>query len=207
MIRPEILAAFRRNSEVLGSLTLVGLGGWIVLRSGWFWMLIGALIVLAGLGLAYISWRKLAFRSEEVGPGVVEVDERQISYFSAYEGGAVSINQLARVSAVTGVAGGQAKDVHWVLEEDGGARLVIPNSAAGAEQLFDAFAALDGVDYASASRAIGALSNESLVIWSKPHQHVYPSVRRRADHRSCAACGLSGRWVQAEGGLAYWDRA
>lgn len=168
MIRPEILTLFRRYSEVLMGLMLAGLGGWVLLRSGWFWMLIGGLTLLAGIGLAYIAWRKLAFRSEEIGPGVVEVDERQISYFAAYEGGVVSINQLARISAVTTAQAGRAADVHWVLEEDGGGRLVIPNTAAGAEQLFDAFAALDGVDYASATRAIGALRNESLVIWAKP---------------------------------------
>jgi len=168
MIRPEVLAIFRRYSEVLIGLMLAGLGGWVVLRSGWFWMLIGAAVMIAGLGLAYIAWRKLAFRSKEIGPGVVEVDERQISYFSAYEGGAVSINQLAQISAVTDMRAGQAGQMHWVLEEDGGGKLVIPNSAAGADQLFDAFAALDGVDYASASRAIGAVQSETLVIWSKP---------------------------------------
>ncbi len=168
MIRPEILTTLRKYSEVFVGLALAGLGGWILLRSGWFWMLIGGLLLLAGAGLAYIAWRKLAFRSEEVGPGVVEVDERQISYFSAYDGGVVSINQLARISAVTGAKGGPPHDVHWVLEEDGGTRLIIPNSAAGAEQLFDAFSALDGVDYASATRAVGAMKHQSLVIWSKP---------------------------------------
>jgi len=168
MIRPEVLAVFRKYSEVILGLVLAGLGGWVLLRSGWFWMLVGAAVMLAGLALAYIAWRKLAFRSNEVGPGVVEVDERQISYFSAYEGGAVSIEALSRITVITNDEGPWAEDMHWVLEEDGGSRLVIPNSAAGAEKLFDAFSALPGVDYTMAARAMGSTQNDSYVIWAKP---------------------------------------
>jgi len=99
---------------------------------------------------------------------VVEVDERQISYYAAYEGGAISINQLARVTILSADTGPWAEDLHWLLEEDGGGRLMIPNSASGAEKLFDALSALNGVDYAAATRAMASTQPDAIVLWSKP---------------------------------------
>lgn len=168
MIRPEVLTVLQKYSELLAGLATALIGVWFMTRIGWFWIALGALVVFAGLGLAYTAWRRRAFATDQIGPGLVEVDERQISYLAAYEGGAVSINQLARITAVSNTEGPWAEDLHWVLEEDGGATLTIPNSAAGAEQLFDAFAALDGVDYAAATKAMGSTNHDSFVIWSKP---------------------------------------
>ena len=101
------------------------------------------------------------------GPGVVEVDERQITYFAPLGGGAVSINDLARVTILTNDQGPFAEDIHWLLEENGGLRLLIPNSAEGAAQLFDALAPLKGVDFEAAIRAMGSTTPDSFVIWAK----------------------------------------
>ena len=168
MIRPEAAAFFKRHSEIFAGLIIALIGLWLATRIGWFWTAIGVIIALMGLGLAFTAFRRLIFKTDQIGPGVVEVDERQISYFSAYEGGTVSIETLARITAITTDEGPWADDLHWVLEEDGGTTLTIPNSAAGAEQLFDAFAALDGVDYSMATKAMGTTSHDSFVIWSKP---------------------------------------
>ncbi len=168
MIRPEVTAFFKKYSEIFAGLIVAFVGLWLATRLGWFWTALGVVIASMGLGLVFVAFRRLIFKTDQIGPGVVEVDERQISYFSAYDGDVVSIESLARITAVTSSEGPWADDLHWVLEEDGGTTLTIPNSASGAEQLFDAFAALDGVDYSMATRAMGTTSHDSFVIWSKP---------------------------------------
>lgn len=168
MIRPEVLAFFRKYSEAIAGILVALIGLWLALRSGWFWTGIGIIIAGMGAGLTFTACRRLLFKTDQIGPGVVEIDERQISYFAAYDGGVVSIESLARITAISTDEGPWADDLHWVLEEDGGTILTIPNSAAGAEQLFDAFSALDGVDYSMATKALGATSNDSYVIWAKP---------------------------------------
>ncbi len=168
MIRPEILALLKKYAEPLVGLAVFAVGFWFLTYVGWFWKVIGAIIIFAGLGLFTTSLRRITFRTDQIGPGVVEVDERQISYFSAYEGGVVSIESLARITAITNDQGPWADDLHWVLEEDGGTVLTIPNSATGSSKLFDAFSALDGVDYSMATKAMGTTQNDSYVIWSKP---------------------------------------
>ena len=166
-IRPEIRALFRKYSEVIAGVALALLGVWNILGTGWVLDLLGFALLVLGAGIAFTALRRLRFPVQSDGPGVVEIDERQISYFSAYSGGTVSIENLARVTAVSPAAGSAVKDMHWHLEEDGGTVLSIPASAAGVERLFDAFAALDGVDYDKATKALHATEENSFVIWAK----------------------------------------
>ena len=168
MIRPEIRAGFIKFREVVGGCALALFGVWLALLGGWFWTGLGVIVVMLGVALSLNALRRLRFQTDQVGPGVVDVDERQISYYAAYEGGAVSINQLARVTILSDDAGPWADDLHWLLEEDGGARLLIPNSASGAEKLFDALSALNGVDFAAATRAMTQTTPDAVVLWSKP---------------------------------------
>ena len=173
LVRPEIHALLMRWSEVLVGLVVGLIGLWFGLRPGFFWQGLGLVIGTVGLGLAYIAWRRLRFNTAQAGPGLVEVDERQISYFAAYEGGAVSIDQLARISAIAPGGGAGSGSLTWVLEEDGGITLTIPHAASGAQLLLDAFAALPGVDYASAQRALETRDGQSYVIWSKPRDALH----------------------------------
>lgn len=174
MIRPEVIALFWRYSEVLAALALAVLGLWATNGLGLFWNVIGAIMIGAGLGLAWTAWRKLRLTSKDTnGPGVVEVDERQVTYFAPYEGGAVSINDLARVTIVTSDKGPKAGDIHWLLEENGGTRLLIPNSAEGAAQLFDALSPLKGINFEAAIRAMGSTANASFVIWAKDRARLH----------------------------------
>lgn len=173
MIRPELVALFRRYAEVIVGLAIAALGFWLLTRADWFWKLIGGLILAFGLVTFTTALRRITFKTDQIGPGMVEVDERQISYFSAHEGGVVSIEALARITCITTEDGPWAEDMFWVLEEDGGTTLTIPNSATGTEKLFDAFSALPGVDYTMATKAMGSTHNDSYVIWSKPHKALH----------------------------------
>ncbi len=168
LVRPEVQSLLMRWSEVLAGLAVGILGVWFATRIGVFWQVLGGIIVLIGLGLAFAGWRRIGFASTRTGPGLVEVDERQISYFAAYEGGVISIDQLARVSAIAPAKGGGPDDLLWVLEEDGGVTLSIPNAASGAQLLFDAFAALPDVNYSNAQKALASRGSDSFVIWTKP---------------------------------------
>lgn len=168
MIRPEVQAFLARHSEVLLGLSLVGFGILSFNNFGILWQAAGVLLFLCGAAIAWTAWRRVRLTSKvQDGPGVVEVDERQITYFAPHEGGAVSINDLARVTILTNDQGPIREDVHWLLEEDGGTRLLIPNSAEGAAQLFDALAPLKGVDFEAAIRAMGSTKIDSFVIWAK----------------------------------------
>ncbi|TDT74060.1 hypothetical protein BDE40_2845 [Litoreibacter halocynthiae] len=168
MIRPEIHDLFWRYFELLIGAAIIVMGVMIFNLHGLLWQGIGAMFVVAGLAYLWTAWRRVRLTSKtHDGPGVVEVDERQITYFAPLGGGAVSINDLARVTILTDDRGPFAEDVHWLLEENGGSRLLIPNSAEGAAQLYDALAPLKGVDFEAAIRAMGSSTPDSFVIWAK----------------------------------------
>ena len=74
-------------------------------------------------------------------PGVVEVDEAQVAYLGPATGGFVSLPELAEIRLIA--VQGQR---HWRLKQTDGQALIIPVDAAGAGALYDAFAALPGID-------------------------------------------------------------
>lgn len=118
---------------------------------------------ITGVGVVLFFFAVLRLRLSPVGTaaGVVEVDERQVGYLTADDGGGfVSINDLTRLELV-----GAAGDRHWVLSHLAGPALVIPASADGAEQLFDAFAALPGLRIEDAARAMGRDGPQ--LIWTR----------------------------------------
>lgn len=141
---------------------LVALGGiWLGLRGG---------IILAGAGLAVVgvaavlglsSWRRLRFAGDGgrgpgavapgLGPGAVDIDEGQITYFSAETGGAIALNDLAEIRLIA--LGGLPV---WRLRQGDGQALLVPLSALGAEALYDVFAALPGMDMARLLAAMQA---------------------------------------------------
>ncbi len=169
-VRPEAASTLSRWSEVLASLLIVGLGLWATTGSGWLLQSLGVGILLIGLGLAFTAFRRMQFGKFTGGVGVVDLDERQLSYFSAFDGGAVSLDMLARVTIITGPNQSAAQ---WFFEEDGGGQLLIPANAAQADLLFDAMAALSGVDYDRASKAMTSRVDQQHVIWSKERAQLH----------------------------------
>ncbi len=100
------------------------------------------------------------------GVGVVEVDERQITYLGPMGGGAISINELVRVKVRTTSLGPLASDFFWEFTDREGQRLTIPGDAENAGALFDALTALPGADYEAVIRASGTTDESEQLVWS-----------------------------------------
>ncbi|TVP74085.1 MAG: hypothetical protein EA339_01230 [Rhodobacteraceae bacterium] len=133
LIRPELMATVSRWSEVLTGLGIAAFGLWALQARGSFFQGLAALVMLAGMALAVIGWRRMRFRRTGAAPGVVQLIEGQISYFGPENGGFIALGDLVELHLTDH---GQS----WLLVAQDDTRLTIPVAAAGAEALFDAFA-------------------------------------------------------------------
>ncbi len=138
-IRPELRAFLARWSEVLTGLCIAAFGLWALQARDSFFQLLAVLVVLAGLGLALIGWRRLRFRRTGAAPGVVQLVEGQISFFGPETGGFIALRDLVELHLV-------AHGKVWLLVTADDTRLEIPVAATGSEALFDAFATLPGLN-------------------------------------------------------------
>ena len=103
--------------------------------------MLGFSMVVAGAVLMFAGFQRARFRVASDGPGMVQVDEGQVTYFGPLDGGSVAIRQLSLVELDP-----KSKPAStWVLTEPGQPPLAIPTTASGAEALFDVFASLDGI--------------------------------------------------------------
>ncbi len=169
LIRPELKAALSRYSEVLTGLGIAVFGLWALQARGAFFQGLAALVVLAGLALAVIGWRRLRFRREGAAPGVVQVVEGQISYFGPDEGGFIALGDLVELHLID-----NGRLWHLVAQDD--TRLTIPVAAAGSEALFDAFAGLPELRMAALLDALD-------VPGPVPARCLWVHPARRATHR------------------------
>lgn len=172
-VRPELAEALTRWREAAVGAALVVLGAWWAWDAFGFHLWLGIAVSIVGAAILLEGIRRARFRPGSGGPGVVEVDERQITYFGPETGGAVSIDTLARVMILTTDDAPGGDDAHWMLEDESGAMLLIPASAAGAEQLFDAIAALPGADHEAVLRAMGSTVRKRHVVWEMAHRRLH----------------------------------
>ncbi|MCX7644834.1 MAG: hypothetical protein N2Z62_05985 [Rhodobacteraceae bacterium] len=170
-LRPELHARLLRWREAaIGALVALA-GVWGVATAGGAVFLAALFALFVGLALVWGGVRRARFPGGGQGPGLVEVDERQVTYFGPGGGAAVSIDALTRVEIVTNDAGPFASDLFWVFESEGMAPLIVPGDAVGAERLFDALTALPGVDFDQVLAATGSTEPRRFVIWSRTDLH------------------------------------
>lgn len=161
-IRPEVRAALWRWRELLIGAAITALGASWVLGPGGLLGWVGGLLIVAGLALVVIGVQRARFRAGSDGPGVVTVDEGQITYFGPLTGGAVALSEIERLTLDP-----TARPHHWILQQPGQPPLYIPVNARGAEALFDVFATLPGL---RTEQMLGALHNPGdspVVIWQR----------------------------------------
>lgn len=173
LIRPELLAATRRNAELLAALALAAFGLWTAWQGGYLLTPLGLALFALGLGWALTAWRRLRFQQDGDAPGIVRVTEAQIAYFGPRIGGFVGLPDLAEIRLLT-LRGRRI----WKLKQGDGQLLHIPVESDGAEALFDAFATLPGIDMAALVAALGsdappsdarviALAEVDRLIWAR----------------------------------------
>lgn len=150
IIRPAVSAALYRWREVIAAAAIGAVGVWFIRLGGLILVPAGAgTIVLAG-ALGLNAWRRLRFGQDVAAPGVVEVDEGQISYMGPEIGGFISLPELVEIKLIT-LRGRRL----WRLKQADGQTVLVPVDAAGADRLFDAFASLPGMDTADLVAALG----------------------------------------------------
>ena len=161
-MRPEASAAIARWREALigGAVALLGIywasGTGLLKWIGFFLVFAGGALVLAGI-------QRARFRMAGVGPGVVQVDERQVTYFGPLDGGAVAIGDIQTLTLDT-----SSVPPVWVLSQPGQGDLHIPVNAEGSDALFDAFAALPGIRTEHMLAQLEQKPDHPVVIWSRP---------------------------------------
>ncbi len=170
-IRPELSAALLRYREALGAGLVVLAGLWLMALGGYVLVPLGLIVATIGAVLTLTALRRARFVQEVAAPGLVEIDERQISYLAPELGGFVSLDELMEIRLLA-IKGRRM----WRLKQADGLALLIPVDAQGAERLFDVFASLPGMDSAALVLALqpGAAQNANLklvaetrVIWRK----------------------------------------
>jgi len=122
-------------------------------------------LLAVGAGFALWFWAALQRARFDgaglPGPGVVTIDERRIAYFGPFDGGVISIDGLTAISIESG------PEPVWRLRVSDGTVLRVPAAAEGAEDLPEAFAALDGFSPARAAHALAARGNATFPVWRR----------------------------------------
>lgn len=140
MIRPTVRAFLSRWAEVGAALLALALGLWTASLGGLVLIPFGLVLAAAAGGWALLALRRARFRGDPGAPGLVELDEARLRYLHPKLGGEIALHDLAELRLVS-LRGRQV----WHLQDLSGRALLIPLDAAGAADLFDAFAALPGL--------------------------------------------------------------
>ncbi len=172
-IRPEAMATLTRWREVALSLAGVAFGTWVMLRGGWFYGILGGLVLTFALGLALTGWRRMRFDTGDGAPGIVQYDEGAIAYFGPETGGVVALSEITEVQAVSRPGG-----LVWRIEQTDAAAVEIPVGAHGAERLFDTFAALPGARPAAFLDAVENPPQGQRRIWRRAQPATESSLPR-----------------------------
>ncbi|MGI9389119.1 MAG: hypothetical protein ACR2O1_03600 [Boseongicola sp.] len=168
LIRPEAAAVLSRWREVLAGLVVALIGVWLITNRFGALYLIGWGLSVGGFSMMIAGIRHARFPAGSGGPGIIELDERKLTYFSPETGGSVSLDDLLKIAIRTTDAGPFVSDMFWEWTDTTGQTLAVPSDAEGSEQIFDALSALDDVDYDAVMKASGEVTENYFVVWKRP---------------------------------------
>lgn len=166
-IRPEATARMRQWQGVIIGVVLLAIGIWFAARGFGALAFLGYAMVIAGVALGWAGWQRARIQISDGGPGLVEVKEKQLSYFAAEGGVRFSLNDVVKIEIVTTDVGPFADDMFWLFELKDRSLLRIPSSAEGGEALIDVLAGFPGADYEAVIKASGSTARERFLIWQK----------------------------------------
>lgn len=161
-IRPEARAVLWQWRECLVGGAFVLFGFWLILGPGFLLSILGYAALAAGGALIWLGVQRARFRGTDGGPGMVRVDEGQVSYFGPLTGGMIAVREMSQLSL-----DGRMFPAHWQLEQPGVPALMIPVNATGAESLFDAFATLPGIETERMLSLLRSNPHQTVVIWQR----------------------------------------
>lgn len=148
-IRPEILTGLWRLREVVVTGAIAVLGLWLIVLGGWILVPLGLIILTLSAILIRHARARLRFEQAVGAPGLVELDEAQLAYLGPEVGGFISLHEAVELRLVT-MRGRRL----WRVKQADGQAMLVPVDATGAGQLFDAFAALPGMDVTALAAAL-----------------------------------------------------
>ncbi len=164
-IRPSLRKQLARWSEPIAASVIALVGARFLwkgtTRYDWMTQAIGLVLLLLGAAIFLAAFRRVQFKRDEKGPGLVEVTERQITYMTPVGGGSVDLEAMTRLEIRSTLEMGRV----WVLKQSEGPTLFIPINAAGGEKLFDAFSALPGMEAAKLLSGFKTETDQRDVIW------------------------------------------
>lgn len=170
-IRPEVAEALKRWKDVVVGASIGLFGLWLATQTYGIRSQFGAALILVAVALIYSGLQRARRPKGSGGPGVVEVDERQITYFGPEDGGAVSIDALSHIDVVASGEGDRASDFLWVFHQPDAPPLYVPGNAEGAQDIFDALAALPDVDFEGVIAVSKSRRAAQRRIWAKDRDH------------------------------------
>ncbi len=167
IFRPEAVQTLKRWKEpvVIGVILLATLRiFWLAyVESSWIMALFGVVLALVLGSLFYVALLRMHLRSDASGPGLVEIDERNITYLAPQLGGVVSLDSIRKIDVSPTRSGRR----NWVLYSYDVPPVMIPFNAQGADRLIESFSALPGLGVERISRAARSNSLVIETIWEK----------------------------------------
>ena len=166
-VRPAAKKLLRHWLEVI--LILLGFlfFGYMALQSvGRILPLIYGAISLALLFLMFVAIRRARYLSEvDIESGFVEVDERQITYFSLGQSWSLSLEDLILVEVEITI--NETQSFYWVITDIYGSIIRIPTTVKGNENLLDSISSLKGVLFDQITNSLNASTSGKHIIWQK----------------------------------------
>jgi hypothetical protein len=178
-LRPEAVALLRRWQGVAGGVALAALGLYWALALGGILQALGLGLIVAGGALAVQAGIRLRIRTPDTGIGLVEITERELTYFHPQRGASVSLDAVAQVEMRAVAQGQNAPALFWVLHHDDGPPVIVPAGAAGADRLIDAIVAFPGADYGRVIAASRASAPGVFVVWARRPEVAATALPRR----------------------------
>lgn len=160
-VRTEVKQAITKFRDAIAGVAISLLGTYWALNGLGFMAILGTSMAVAGALLVFAGIQRGRFKSDDDGPGVVHVDEGQVTYFGPLDGGSVVVADISRVELVPSADG----KAHWILYDPATEPLQIPTDADGAQALFDVFSGLDGLQTEKMLALLNSPRKKHEVIW------------------------------------------
>ena len=161
-VRPEAISYFQNYRGFILSAMIVIAGVYILASSFGTTRIAGGIILIIGLLVGHDAYRRFKFPNGRGGRGVLEVDERRVSYLFGGIETSISMDSLDRIELHRSVKG----LVTWVFYGPDGI-LSVPGDAEGTDGLFDALVALPSINYSQAEAAMQGTDPDIFLIWQR----------------------------------------